>query len=436
MQQDWPRGLWQVTAQPGAPVAQIAWGYATHGFRIWFPLQWRTLERLRQALPGVSLTLGDVFGPDGELREAFLLAHAPELAGSFPAIESDGARRETLLEAGPNPFFTPENLLPFAASPFLARNNLLNRPDRPALELIARDDAELFVNEHVFMCLSRDGGACDPSLSTRVLSRLVVEGPVETIDAPLVIVRDCHDESNFAHFLCDVLARIVLVCALRPDLAARAIFLVGGPRRPVHQLAVALACEAHGLRPEQFRFQTEPVTLRPSGGLFGFSNLGRLWTHPMHLGHPTVVALLRQVLGRLQIGRSPARRLYISRADAKRRRIGNEVALEAALTARGFRCVAMSPLPLRSQIELVCGAHTIVAPHGMALALLAFHRGEPETFEIFNPHAGTAAFLCVSRALGCPHTVLIGDGDANDPRLDYTIDPDTVLAALDAPPPG
>ena len=66
------------------------------------------------------------------------------------------------------------------------------------------------------------------------------------------------------------------------------------------------------------------------------------------------------------------KRLYISRAKARRRRLIGEDALARALEHDGFTTVYLEDLPLLSQVRLFAGAQTIVGMHGAGLANLVF----------------------------------------------------------------
>jgi capsular polysaccharide biosynthesis protein len=66
------------------------------------------------------------------------------------------------------------------------------------------------------------------------------------------------------------------------------------------------------------------------------------------------------------------RRLYVSRSDAKLRRIANEGDLLRVLAEHDFEVVTPGTLSLRDQVALFMGAEAIVGPHGAGLANLLF----------------------------------------------------------------
>lgn len=64
--------------------------------------------------------------------------------------------------------------------------------------------------------------------------------------------------------------------------------------------------------------------------------------------------------------------LYISRADAKFRRINNEKELISSLKKYGFEVIELSNLTVKEQAKLFNSAKLIIAQHGAGLANLAF----------------------------------------------------------------
>jgi capsular polysaccharide biosynthesis protein len=65
-------------------------------------------------------------------------------------------------------------------------------------------------------------------------------------------------------------------------------------------------------------------------------------------------------------------RLYLSRADARVRRVTNEQEVADLLAARGFRPVTLGDLSVREQIETLAHASAVVAVHGAGMVNLAF----------------------------------------------------------------
>jgi hypothetical protein len=76
-------------------------------------------------------------------------------------------------------------------------------------------------------------------------------------------------------------------------------------------------------------------------------------------------------------------RIYVSRKDARLRRVLNEESLIAALQSRGFARVVLSRMPIARQVRLFRSAEAVVAPHGAGLAHIAWCRPGTKIIEFF-----------------------------------------------------
>lgn len=137
------------------------------------------------------------------------------------------------------------------------------------------------------------------------------------------------------------------------------------------------------------------------------------------------------VYGEAAAARGPDK-LYLSRAGSKLREPVNAAALEAALTARGFATLTASDINHADQIARFRAARTIVAVHGAGLTNLLFCAPGATVVEIFPANFVKSPYRMLARRLGLNHVpVIAGPGDY-DQR--FEIDPNAVLAALDATP--
>ncbi|CAA2145213.1 hypothetical protein MBLL_04334 [Methylobacterium bullatum] len=75
-------------------------------------------------------------------------------------------------------------------------------------------------------------------------------------------------------------------------------------------------------------------------------------------------------------------RVYITRRDAKRRPLTNEVEVEREMQSHGFEIAEFSTLPLWHQIAIAHQASIIASPHGAGLAHLIFSRPKTRVIEI------------------------------------------------------
>ena len=102
------------------------------------------------------------------------------------------------------------------------------------------------------------------------------------------------------------------------------------------------------------------------------------------------------------------RRLYVSRADAKLRRITNESQLLPTLARQGFEAVVPGTLPLREQVALFMGAEAIAGPHGAGLANLLFAPSSARVLEILPSSMLREHYFLLSISMGQAYRALIG----------------------------
>lgn len=114
----------------------------------------------------------------------------------------------------------------------------------------------------------------------------------------------------------------------------------------------------------------------------------------------------------------PFRKLYVTRRNAKVRRLLNEEEVAAHLRERGFEVVALETLPLREQVRRFAEAETVVAQHGAGLVNLLFAQA-PRVLEVCSDKDRQIFFRLISEARGFPHLQIHrGGADKNaDVRL-------------------
>jgi capsular polysaccharide biosynthesis protein len=131
------------------------------------------------------------------------------------------------------------------------------------------------------------------------------------------------------------------------------------------------------------------------------------------------------------------KRVYISRGDAKYRRVEGESQLIKELSGVGFEPVELSKLSLQGQIDLFVNAEAIVAPHGAGLTNLIYCEPETVVIEFFSPNYVNACYYALSSQLKLNYYYLIGEGnrpaEGTDPHLagdDITIKPEYLLQIM------
>ena len=145
-----------------------------------------------------------------------------------------------------------------------------------------------------------------------------------------------------------------------------------------------------------------------------------LWFHDKFFA----IDFLRSIF-KDKIKRSGAsRRIYISRDDARYRRVQNENALLAQVDHYGFERVLLSQLSFSEQIQLFASADAVMAPHGAGLANLVFSPPGCTVIEFMPQNYVNACFWALSEACG-HHYYCIGgvkeSGTHNHMHLDLEI---------------
>ena len=129
-------------------------------------------------------------------------------------------------------------------------------------------------------------------------------------------------------------------------------------------------------------------------------------------------------------GRRPrgTRRLYISRADTKKRHIVNEDALLPILKAHDFEIVEAAHLTFREQVATFAEASHIVGTHGAGLSHLVFSPPDAGLMEIFPANKIIVSYYLLARSLGRRYRSLTGG--PGEHREHYFVDPAAFETAL------
>lgn len=95
------------------------------------------------------------------------------------------------------------------------------------------------------------------------------------------------------------------------------------------------------------------------------------------------------------------KKVYISRAQARRRRIVNEAKVERIVQAHHYEIINLEKLNVVDQIRIFMGCRKILAPHGAGLANLVFSGSEAlaEVQEIVSPLYFNSCFLAIAYRL-------------------------------------
>ncbi|NEO57573.1 MAG: DUF563 domain-containing protein [Okeania sp. SIO3B5] len=102
-------------------------------------------------------------------------------------------------------------------------------------------------------------------------------------------------------------------------------------------------------------------------------------------------------------------RIYISRGNARYRRVMNEPEVVEILSKFGFTCITPESMSLESQIATFAHAKIIVAPHGSGLTNIVFCNRETKVIELFSPNYLRYYYWHISQLLGLEHYFLVGE---------------------------
>lgn len=146
--------------------------------------------------------------------------------------------------------------------------------------------------------------------------------------------------------------------------------------------------------------------------------------------------LLRRVREAAFEGRprvAPHRRVYVSRARARFRRLRNEEEVWPILAARGFERVFMEDLDFDAQVQLMAETRVLVAPHGAGLTNMMFAPEETDVVEIAALSFPNPNFYAVAAAMGQRYHLVDAEavGAVRPLEQDLQVAPEALTAALE-----
>lgn len=103
-------------------------------------------------------------------------------------------------------------------------------------------------------------------------------------------------------------------------------------------------------------------------------------------------------------------RIYLSRENARRRRVANDGELWAQLERHGFTKVLLETLSWAEQIAALRHAKVVVAPHGAGLANTVFCRSGARVVEFFNRDYVNGVFWRVAALRGLDYRPVVAAG--------------------------
>lgn len=252
--------------------------------------------------------------------------------------------------------------------------------------------------------------------------------PVEHVNGSVLALATRGGSSNYYHFLLDVLPRWGI---FRESMAGRmpdALYLPSSSRYQKQFLAmigldtlpIIETGKHRAIRADQLL-----VPCQPNPDL-----VAPRWT----------IEWLKEQFPAKNVADAP-RRIYLTRGSkANTRRLTNEADLWPLLAKQGFVRVDPGALTVREQIDWFAAAEVIVAPHGAALANLAFCSPGVRILELFAPNYVNVCYWNISENIdGARYRYLVGGkpdsypvgSPMNGVLTDIQIDRDKFVEALD-----
>jgi Glycosyltransferase 61 len=383
--------------------------------------------RVRQLIDELAERVGYIsasqsfFDHQWILRRPVIDRFCPDLVDDILIPKNnDGLECTVLLEPCPN---EAQDLTWPASISFY-----MKRPMRWPLHAYATNDAVAYVHPFRYQIMSRNLTAYWESGSPRCMSRRCLANCEEVaISGDIVMIQDRFDFRNLCHFVFDGLTRVAHYVSHFGY--TNEVFVFGGVPVRYHELMCDALCETHKIPPESLLFPSKDLLLRGTGKCIWFSDQKEMHAHPAQMAHPTSLNIINSIAGRIRGTPSSVERLYISRGDARHRRIVNEPELIQNLEQRGFVALCLADLSAEDQIGLFQNARTVVGPHGMGLTHIFAGPRIERVIELFHPEAGTDAYAFVAKTACINYDLIMGEA-VPATHADFLIDVDRVMTLL------
>ncbi|MFD0694229.1 glycosyltransferase family 61 protein [Paenibacillus sp. GCM10027628] len=104
-------------------------------------------------------------------------------------------------------------------------------------------------------------------------------------------------------------------------------------------------------------------------------------------------------------------RIFISRANAGKRKLLNEEEVMGLLAKYGFQSIRLEEKSVAEQIQIFASAKVVVAPHGAGLTNVLFSDPGTKVIEFLAPSLVHNCYPILSSLLGHRHYYIIGEGE-------------------------
>jgi hypothetical protein len=222
---------------------------------------------------------------------------------------------------------------------------------------------------------------------------------------------------NFYHWMVDILPRVELVgTALAEGIPVIIPHHISKPRQAT--LSRALAVVGHDDAP----------ILEVPGGVHRFDRMVMPTRLSLTLDvSPRQRDFMRRMMLPIAERKSGRKRIYVSRRDAKIRRVVNEPEIESILRARGFETIVLSELSPAAQAGAFHDAEAVIGHHGAAFANLAYCERGAVLIEFFQEGHFSPSYIRMAQLAEMTY----GFGVGNRTGQDTLIDPAQLTDLLD-----
>jgi tetratricopeptide (TPR) repeat protein/capsular polysaccharide biosynthesis protein len=224
--------------------------------------------------------------------------------------------------------------------------------------------------------------------------------PLQKVEGSVAVLSGLSGHIYF-HWMVDILPRIELLRRSELNFNQIDYFLVNSTRLPFQRETLQqLGIPADKiLESDQFPHLQATQLIVPSfAGYLG-------WLEPW------AIQFLRQTFLTPEIKAKSGypKRIYISRKNARHRRVLNETEVMEELSKYGFVSVELESLCFRDQVALFSRVQAIVAPHGSGLTNIIFCQKSAQIAEFISPHYNRHYYWVISQSLGLKHYSLTGE---------------------------
>ncbi|MBB3018840.1 hypothetical protein FHR70_001894 [Microvirga lupini] len=155
-------------------------------------------------------------------------------------------------------------------------------------------------------------------------------------------------------------------------------------------------------------------------------NVERLFATPEAIGFARSVFQAAYQDRRLP---EPASRIYLTRGDARLRRVDGEAALMEGLRKRGFQIVQASWSNHHEQMQWFGEAQIVMGVHGAGLANILWAQRQPLLIELMSQNGRKSTGLHWAAEAGADYEPVTGGAEGQ--KQAFAIDPDAVLREVD-----